>query len=169
MPSASKWHFPKSFPIGLGTPTNPSSIVFCILSSNSSDNLYPLLSKNFIPLYSTGLWEAEIITPASALYSLVKYATAGVGTTPIITASAPTERIPATSAASNISPDILVSFATNIFGLWVPSVNTKAPALPKLYANSDVNSVLAIPLTPSVPNILLIQIPLFLLSINILH
>ena len=107
-------------------------------------------------MYSTGLCEAEIITPASALYFLVKCATAGVGTTPKIIASAPTERIPATNADSNISPDILVSFATNILGLCVPSVKTNAPALPKLYANSAVNSVLATPLTPSVPNILLI-------------
>ena len=77
-----------------------------------------------IPLYSTGLCDAEIITPASAPYSLVKWATAGVGITPSTTASAPTDNIPATNAASNISPDILVSFATNIFGLWAPSVNT---------------------------------------------
>ena len=119
-------------PIGLGTPSNPPSITACIWSSKLSDNLYPFPSKNLIPLYSTGLWDAEIITPASALYSLVKWATAGVGTTPKITASAPTESIPATKAASSISPDILVSFATKIFGLWVPSVNTKAPALPKL-------------------------------------
>ena len=79
--------------------------------------MYPLLSKNFIPLYSTGLCDAEIIIPASALYSLIKCATAGVGTTPNITASAPTDNIPDTKAASSISPDILVSFATNIFGL----------------------------------------------------
>ena len=70
------------------------------------------------------MWDAEIITPASALYCLVKCATAGVGTTPNITASAPTESIPATNAASSISPDILVSLATKILGLCVPSVNT---------------------------------------------
>ena len=130
-------------------------------SSNSSESLYPLSLKNLIPLYSTGLCDAEIITPASAPYFLVKYATAGVGTTPSTTASAPTDNIPDINADSNISPDILVSFATNILGLWAPSVNTYAPALPRSYAILAVNSVFATPLTPSVPNILPIILPHF--------
>ena len=149
-------------PIGLGTPSNPLSITPWISSSNSSGSLYPLLSKNLIPLYSTGLCDAEIITPASAPYFLVKCATAGVGITPKIIASAPTDNIPATSADSSISPEILVSFPTNIFGLCAPSVNTYAPALPRLYAISEVKSLFAIPLTPSVPNIL----PIIFLSPN---
>ena len=84
------YDLPTAPPTGLGTPSKLFSITACIWSSNSSDNLYPFPSKNLIPLYSTGLCYAEIITPASALYSLVKCATAGVGTTPKITASAPT-------------------------------------------------------------------------------
>jgi len=55
--------------------------------------------------------------PASSLYFLTRYATAGVGTIPARTACAPTEHMPAVSAASSISPDILVSIPTSILGV----------------------------------------------------
>lgn len=38
--------------------------------------------KSLIPLYSGGLWEEVIITPASALVSLVMKASTGVGVNP---------------------------------------------------------------------------------------
>jgi len=119
--------------------------------------LYPSLLKNFIPLYSTGLWDADITTPQSASYFLVKYATPGVGITPTVTTSHPTDIRPATNAASNISPETLVSLPTITLTLSFPWANTYPPALPNLYAKSQVSSVFATPLTPSVPKYFLIK------------
>ena len=62
-----------------------------------------------MPLYSQGLWEAEIIIPASAPYFFTRYATAGVGMTPKSVTSAPTEVSPATMAASSIGEETRVS------------------------------------------------------------
>jgi len=55
------------------------------------------------PLSGIGLCEAEIITPKSASYALVRYATAGVGRTPTRSASTPSLVTPAITAASSIS------------------------------------------------------------------
>ena len=63
-----------------------------------------------------GLWDADITTPASTLCFFVKYAIAGVGMTPIYTAFAPTEQMPAINAFANIPPEILVSQPTIIVG-----------------------------------------------------
>ena len=99
------------------------------------------------------LCDAEMTTPASALYFLVRYAIAGVGITPMLITCAPTEQKPAVSPASSISPEMRVSLPTRIFGLSVACfVSTSAPALPSSNASSAVSSLLAIPLTPSVPN-----------------
>src|SRR5690606_33169381 len=63
------------------------------------------------------------------------------------------------SAPSSISPDILVSKPTTIFGLFIPLVKKYPPTRPNLYANSGDKSLFAIPLTPSVPNSLPILPP----------
>ena len=115
-----------------------------------------------MPLNSTELCEADIITPASALYFFTSIATAGVGTTPRIWASAPTEQIPATNADSRMSPEIRVSLPMIILALWFVSlVSTIAAALPICIASSQVSSVIATPLAPSVPNNLPIIISSF--------
>ncbi len=111
-----------------------------------------------MPLNSILLWEAEIITPASAPYLGISVATAGVGMTPSRCASAPTEQIPATNAASNTSLEMRVSLPIKILGLCcVVLVSTSAAALPIFIAVSQVSSVMATPLAPSVPNSLPIQ------------
>ena len=91
--------------------------------------------------------------PASAFNFPIKNATAGVGTTPNVTTSAPTEHKPAANAFSSISEEILVSLPIKIFGLILLSfVKTIAAARPIFIAISQVNSALATPLAPSVPN-----------------
>ena len=60
----------------------PESITSSISSSKESGIFVPLLLKNFIPLNSNVLCDADITTLASAFNFLVKYATAGVGNTP---------------------------------------------------------------------------------------
>ena len=60
----------------------PDSITSSISSSNESGIFIPLLLKNFIPLNSNVLCDADITTLASAFSFLVRYATAGVGITP---------------------------------------------------------------------------------------
>ena len=90
--------------------------------------------------------------PASALYFFTRYATAGVGITSKQTTSTPIEQIPAISAPSNISHEILVSFPIKILAFFdLPSTKMFATALPIFSATSAVNSTFAIPLTPSVP------------------
>ena len=106
--------------------------------------------------------DAEIITPASALYFLTRNATAGVGTTPNNTTLAPTDVSPAASALSSISPEILVSLPIINVGCFTSSlVNTIAAALPIARAKSTVISLFAMPLAPSVPKSLPIFINLF--------
>ena len=72
-----------------------------ISSSAASGSLRPRASKNFTPLYSGGLCEAEMTTPRSSGAS----ATAGVGSTPPSTAIAPAEATPRANAASSSGPD----------------------------------------------------------------
>ena len=79
-------------------------------------------------------------------------ATAGVGSIPKYKTSIPVEFNPEDSAPSSISPDILVSKPTTIFGLFTPLVKKYPPIRPNLYASSGDKSLFAIPLTPSVPN-----------------
>jgi hypothetical protein len=69
-----------------------------IRSSIASGSFIPSAEKNLMPLSSGGLWEAEITTPASAARWPVRKATAGVGTTPSRSTSAPAEQIPADRA-----------------------------------------------------------------------
>ena len=62
-----------------------------------------------MPLCSKGLWLAEMTMPASAPLRTVRYATAGVGSTPKGITSPPTEQMPQMSAASSISEEMRVS------------------------------------------------------------
>ena len=123
-----------------------------------------------MPLYSALLCEAEIIMPASALYLPIRYATAGVGTTPKTITSAPTLQSPAVIAFANISEEILVSIPITKRGLLLALFeSTVAAALPSFIASSQVKSVLAIPLTPSVPNNLPIKYTPFILIFYTFH
>ncbi len=136
----------------------PLFINASISSSRASGSLNPFPSKNLIPLNSTGLWEADITTPASTLYFFVRYAIAGVGITPTYTTLAPTEQAPAIKAFASISPEIRVSHPTIIVGLYAFSFdNTYAPACPNCIASNGVSSSFATPRTPSVPN----NLPIF--------
>ena len=85
---------------------------------------------------------------------------AGVGISPSIIASPPTEHIPAISAEQSISADRRVSEPMSILGLCTSLAITYAPAAPIFNASSHVSSLFAIPRTPSVPNILPIKAPL---------
>src|SRR5262249_35053208 len=76
-------------------------------------------------------------------------ATAGVGSTPARSTSAPSAHRPATSAASSIGPERRVSRPTTN-GRVVPS--TRAAARPTPVTSSGVSSRLASPRMPSVPN-----------------
>src|ERR1700687_6089517 len=125
-----------------------------IVRSAASESLKPMDAKNLMPLSWKGLWDAEITTPASACKRCVSAATAGVGTTPASKASPPIEQIPATSAASIMSPDSRVSRPMRIVHrparfCW----QADARARPRRNAVSTLTgSTLATPLTPSVPN-----------------
>ena len=108
--------------------------------------------KILIPLYSQGLWDAEIITAASYSYFFTRYATAGVGISPKSITSAPTEQRPAEIADSSICEEARVSIPIRTLGLLlVCCVSTIAAALPIFIASSQVSSELATPLAPSVP------------------
>ena len=122
-----------------------------ISSSTASGSLKPSPAKNLIPLSGTGLCEAEIIAPAQQSIVRARYANPGVGITPALMQSPPTDRMPAVKAASSMSPEIRVSFPMMIRGLAPCRLRTYAPARPRRNANSAVRSLLATPLTPSVP------------------
>ena len=79
---------------------------FSILSSISSGSLKPSAQNSLMPLNSALLCEAEIITPALALYFFTRYATAGVGTTTIEGETYPLITITNESQVARINIDI---------------------------------------------------------------
>src|SRR6266567_2880742 len=101
------------------------------------------------------------MTPSSVPRSAVRYATAGVGTTPSLSTSTPELASPATTAASRNSPDALGSRPTTAAGRRpaeraaakapMPS-STSAAAAATFMASPAVRSRPATPRTPSVPN-----------------
>ena len=100
--SSSRWALPISEPEGLFAP-RPSSITSSsILLSSSSGSLNPSEEKNFMPLSSYGLCDADITIPASSLKALVRKATPGVGIGPTNITFMPIEQIPDVSALSII-------------------------------------------------------------------
>ena len=144
----------------LPTSSNGQSFISCgasitrcsIFSSSSSVSFLPAEENTFIPLNSALLCEPDIIIPALAPYSFTRKATAGVGTTPTSSASAPTEQTPAHTAASRASDEALVSLPIMILAFSPPFfASTTAAARPVCMASSQVRSVTAIPLGPSVP------------------
>ena len=141
-----------SAPVGRGAgASSPSSTA----SRRASGSLCPPAAKSLMPLSGIGLCEAEIITPRSAPSASTRNATAGVGSTPTRTASAPAEVSPATTAASSISPLARGSRPTTATGRWERSrsASTRAADADKREASSGVrSSPLASPRTPSVPN-----------------
>src|SRR5690606_9516330 len=116
----------------------------------------PPRAKNLIPLSGIGLWLADSMTPRSALVDRVRYATAGVGSTPSRNTLTPALASPATTAASRNSPEARGSRPTTADGWWPPkaplSPSTWAAATERSSASSAVSSSLARPRTPSVPN-----------------
>ena len=87
----------------------------------ASGSLCPPRLNNLMPLSGIGLWLAEIMTPRSAPVVPVRKASAGVGSTPARSTSAPALVRPATTAASSISPLARGSRPTTATGRSVPS------------------------------------------------
>jgi hypothetical protein len=106
-------------------------------------SLRPPSTKNFTPLYSGGLCEAEMTAPSC---SLLSRATAGVGRIPPETASAPAWYRPRTSASSSAGPDARVSRPIRTWRAPHP-----ANARPRRSTSSSVSASPTTPLTPSVP------------------
>jgi hypothetical protein len=71
-------------------------------NSTASASFSPCAEKNFMPLSSCGLCEAEMTMPASARSERVRCATAGVGIGPSRRTSTPAATRPASSADSNM-------------------------------------------------------------------
>jgi len=129
-------------------------------SSISSGSFSPSPPNILMPLNSAGLCEAEIMMPASALYFPTRYATAGVGTTPSMMTSAPTEHSPAAQAIASMSDEMRLSMPTTNTGrLRLFPESTAAAAQPRRIASSALSFSLAMPRTPSVPNSLPNQTP----------
>src|SRR3954464_723964 len=92
-------------------------------------------------------------TPASYPAVRVRYATAGVGTTPALVTTAPSPVAPYASSASIHSPDSRVSRPTNTRGEPVRCGNARTSAAPSrriVWRSSGYRP--AVPRTPSVPN-----------------
>ena len=85
-------------------------------------------------------------------YFFTRYATAGVGTTPRVMQSLPTEHRPAHIAEASISEESLVSIPTITVGLYLLFEESTYPsARPMSVALSQLRNSFAIPRTPSVP------------------
>ncbi|MNP63369.1 hypothetical protein D3C76_1587560 [compost metagenome] len=90
-----------------------------------------------MPLSSWGLCDALITMPASAWKVRVRYAMAGVGIGPRSITSAPADVNPASSADSNMYPEIRVSLPTST--LHAPILRNAMPAAqPSLSMKSGV-------------------------------
>ena len=113
-----------------------------------SSSLRPPGAKNLMPLSPKGLCDAEIMAAATPS-ALDRWATPGVGSTPMSTTDAPSDARPALSAAASSGPDRRVSRATS----QRPAPMARTAARPSETASSGVSSVLATPRTPSVPNL----------------
>jgi hypothetical protein len=96
--------------------------------SAAADSLQPSPEKTFKPLYSAGLWEADITTPAPQPYLPIRQLTAGVGIIPQLRQSAPALKSPQTKADSSISPEIRVS---------LPIITDLSPAVPFMALPSE--------------------------------
>src|SRR3954447_24552114 len=140
-------------PVGRWSSDAPPSTVCSIAASTASGSLCPPRLNSLMPLSGIGLWLPEIITPRAASVRGVRNASAGVGTTPTRSTSAPALVRPATTAASSISPLARGSRPTTATGRDVPSrsASTTAAARATERASSGVRSALARPRTPSVP------------------
>ena len=106
-----------------------SSIAASISSSIASGSFVPAAEKNLIPLSSGGLWDAEITTPLEAPRSVVRNATAGVGSMPASRTSPPAAVIPARARPRASSPEARGSRPTTIAGWpspWRPKTATAA-------------------------------------------
>src|SRR3954468_10715866 len=118
-----------------------------ICSSCSSVSFWPSRSKILTPLYSGGLCEAEMTTPASRASS----ATAGVGSTPPSTAFPPAATTPRTNASSSSGPEPRVSRPMKTR----PRPHQRVTALPSCSTSSGVSVSPTTPRTPSVPKYVL--------------
>ena len=124
-------------------------------ASTASGSLCPPAAKSLMPLSGMALCDAEIITPRSASRARTRYATAGVGSTPTRSASAPAAVSPATTAASSISPLARGSRPTTATGRCDRSCSARTCAADAASATASSGvrtSPLASPRTPSVPN-----------------
>ena len=136
-----------------------------MLRSISSGSLLPSAEKNFTPLSSNGLCDAEITIPACIRSARTRYAMAGVGMGPDRSTSTPAADNPASNADSSIYPDIRVSLPISTVGR-APSIRCQSEAastLPAEYPRCRINSGVmgslpTRPRIPSVPKYLLVNL-----------
>src|SRR5947209_4531396 len=106
-----------------------------------------------MPLSSNGLCEAEITMPRSYAAERVRYATAGVGTTPALVTRAPSLAAPCASSDSIHPPDSRVSRPTRIRIAIVVGGSARTTAAPRRRTvDRSSGNWPALPRTPSVPN-----------------
>src|SRR4051794_36415455 len=128
-------------------PSGGTSSSASISSSDASCSLWPSRVKNFTPLYSGGLCDAEMTTPRSSASS----ATAGVGRTPPRIATPPADSTPRAKASISSTPDARVSRPTKT----LPPPTQVVDARPSRSTRSAVRNSPTTPRTPSVPKYLL--------------
>src|SRR5438270_4164479 len=120
-----------------------------ICSSFASGIFIPSCPKIFTPLSSYGLCDAEIEMPASASEVRQRYATPGVGMTPMNVAFPPPAAMPAERARAMSGPDWRVSMPmmTCFFSSRCASASPRAYIVAESSGYCD-----AFPRMPSVPN-----------------
>ena len=123
--------------------------------SSASVNFSPAPENTLMPLSSNGLWDAEITTPAVKPLSGVRYATAGVGTTPGLVRSRPGPRRRGPARAQSTPPTRAcrgpARNRTGTAGSSCRSARTSAAPSRRTVGESSGYSP-ALPRTPSVPN-----------------
>src|SRR5581483_1563009 len=127
--------------------------------STRSVNFSPRPENTLMPLSPYGLCDAEMTTPASNACVRVRYATAGVGTTPALVTTAPSPDAPCASSASIHVPDSRVSRPTRkrsagrAAGGCGPAASARTSAAPsRRTVGGSSGYCPATPRTPSVPN-----------------
>ncbi len=135
-----------------------SATIASTARSTDSVNFSPRPENTLMPLSSNGLCDAEITMPAS-YPERVRYAMAGVGTTPALVTTAPSPEAPCASSASIHPPDSRVSRPTSSRGAAPAALSplvcgsartSEAPS--RRTVGGSRGYCPAAPRTPSVPN-----------------
>src|SRR5690606_15619127 len=138
-----------------GTCHDGSATMASTARSDDSPNFSPRPENTLMPLSANGLCDADRTTPRSKSSVPARYATAGVGATPMLVTSAPSDEAPVASASSSHSPDSRVSRPTmsragRSAWLSCPARTMAAPS--RVTVSRSSGHWPATPRTPSVPN-----------------